>query len=146
MSETAGKIVRTGTLISYFIILVLSIILFLTHSIFIIKILLIIAGIFLIASLTILVLNFTGFYKFLKLSNPTHISANSMATIFMVISGICVMVPTIYGMLFIPEFVSNIQELISNQQTFMSNQQESMAKSLKILEGLEKVFLTPPVQ
>lgn len=145
MSETAGKIVRTGTMISFLIILALTLILVFTHSIFIIKTLLIVGGIFLLASLAILVLEFTGFYKLLKLSNPTHIRATDIATIFVVISAFSVLVPAIYGMLFIPEFISSIQELMSNQQTFMSGQQESMGKALVILEELKEIsFSAPP--
>ena len=144
MSETAGKIARTGIMISFLFICTLSVLLFFTRSIFIIKILLMFGVIFLLASLAILVLEITGFYKILKLSNPTNIRAGDLTTVLAVISVFCLAVPTIYGMLFIPEFISSIQELISSQQIFISSQQESMGKALGILEELKEASLSTP--
>jgi len=137
MSKTAAKIVRTGTIISFLIVIALALIFVFTKNLLIIKALMIIGGIFLLASLGVLVLKYTGFYKFLHLSNPTDLRATDVAIAFGVVGIFSITIPAIYGMLLAPV-------LISRLQIFMSNQQESTTKALKILEGLEKLFLTSP--
>ena len=137
--KTASKIIRTGILMSFLIIIALAVILFFTNSLLIIKTLIIIGCIFLLACLAVLVLKYTGFYKSLHFSNPIDLRATDVAIAFGVVGAFSLLIPFTYGMLFVPEFMSRLQ-------AFMSNEQESMAKVLKILGGLEEKFLTPPAQ
>lgn len=132
MKINASKIVKTGIVVSLLVICVLAVILFFTRNMLVMKILIIIGSIFLLASLAVLVLKYAGFYKSIHFSNPIGIPATDVAICFGVVGVFSCLITATFGMLFVPEFMSNLQAF--------------MTESLRILRGLEKIFLTPPPQ
>lgn len=145
MSESTSKvgivekIARGIALVFLIIIIILAVILFITKNLLIVKALLVIGSLFLLACLVVLALKYTGFYEIINIKNPEGFRTTDVAIVFGIVGVFSLLIPATYGMLFIPEFMLRVQ-------TFMSNQQELAAKSGKILEGLEKLFLTPPPQ
>lgn len=129
MSELAGRTVRGALLVLFLIVLGLTVILFITRSFLTVEMLLAIGGISFLAALATLILKFSGFYRVLKISNPADIQATDIAAVFGLIGIFSCIVPTVYGVSSIPNFVLQVQN-------FMSNQQKIVEEMLKILQNL----------
>lgn len=128
---TGREEMRIALLVFFLIVVVLTAILLITQSFLIVGILLVIGSSSFLAALAVLILKFSGFYRILKISNPTNTQATDIAAVFGLIGIFCCLVPTVYGVSSIPNFMLQVQN-------FMSNQQEATGKMLKILQNLDK--------
>lgn len=117
MTETFGRTLRISMVVLFMAVCVIAGALVFTRSYFVLKILLGIGGISVLVSLGILVLKYSGVAEAVRISNPTTLPAGDIAAVFGIIGIFCFVVPITFAVVYIPDFIPQVQRFITDQTT-----------------------------